>query len=210
MGSVIVVRDGEAEKHGGEIIYDVVDGQQRLTTLSIMMAAIYCRLVEQKDEIVFEDDDDRQDFENSLASLRNKIVKKAKKGDGKDGDRGGWTEGNKVWFLRVQPSSQNSNLDDYKYILSEAGILTARNKPRYHGVRAMAKAFKFFGENIPADVDSLSALVTKISQLNFVHISVGSQADAFTLFETLNNRHHQEQNSFGDGEAARYRHRPVL
>ena len=188
MGSVIVVRDGEAEKHGGEIIYDVVDGQQRLTTLSIMMAAIYHRLVELKEDIVFEDDDDRQDFENALASLRNKIVKKAKKGDGKDGDRGGWTEGSKVWFLRVQPSSQNNNLDDYKYILSDAGILTPRSKPRYHGVRAMAKAYKFFAENIPTDVDSLSALVTKIGQLNFVHISVGSQADAFTLFETLNNR----------------------
>ena len=34
----------------------------------------------------------------------------------------------------------------------------------------------------------LLALVSKINQLNFVHISVSSQADAFTLFETLNNR----------------------
>jgi len=37
-------------------------------------------------------------------------------------------------------------------------------------------------------VKSLLSLVSKINQLNFVHISVNTQADAFTLFETLNNR----------------------
>ena len=45
-----------------------------------------------------------------------------------------------------------------------------------------------FFDKIPEDVLGLLSLVSKINQLNFVHISVSSQADAFTLFETLNNR----------------------
>ena len=91
-------------------------------------------------------------------------------------------------FLRVQPSSQNSNVEDYKYLLSKIGLLKTREKPRYLGVRAMCKAFRFLEEHVSTDASELLALVAKINQLIFVHISVGSQADAFTLFETLNNR----------------------
>jgi uncharacterized protein with ParB-like and HNH nuclease domain len=37
------------------------------------------------------------------------------------------------------------------------------------------------------EVSDLCDLVTKINQLNFVQITVGSQSDAFILFESLNN-----------------------
>ena len=188
MGSIIVVQDGEAKTPGQELIYEVVDGQQRLTTLSIMMAAIYGRLKELEPSVEFEDDDDRQEFQNSLSSLRNKLVKKKKKQEGAGVETGGWVEQSKVCFFRVQPSSQNNNLVDYKYVLGSAGIIKGVEKPYYHGVRLIAKAFAYFSDNLPETVDELLALVSKINQLFFVLISVNSQADAFTLFETLNNR----------------------
>ena len=188
MGSLICVTDGEPAIPGDEVIFEVVDGQQRLTTLSLLMVAVYDRLVELQPSLTFEDEEDRQDFQNALASLRNKLVKRKKKGEFRDGELGGWIEQSRLCFLRVQPSSQNHNLEDYKYLLGEIGLIKASEKPPYFGVRLMGRANRFFLDRLPTDVDGLRELVAKINQLTFVHISVSSQADAFTLFETLNNR----------------------
>lgn len=188
MGSLICVSDGDPPSPGDDRIYEVVDGQQRLTTLSLLMMAIYQQLVELQESHEYDDEEDRQDYQNTLASLRNKLVKKKKEGEFRKDELGGWIEQSKMCFLRVQPSSQHHNLEDYKYLLSEIGLITSREKPRYLGVRSMCKAHRFFLDKIPTDVRALLTLVSKISQLNFVHISVSSQADAFTLFETLNNR----------------------
>jgi hypothetical protein len=144
-------------------------------------------LTELQDTHQFEDEDDRQDFQNTLSGLRNKLIKKKKQGEFRKDELGGWVEQSKMCFLRVKPSSQNHNLDDYLYLLGQLGLTKAREKPPYFGVRLMSKADKYFQERIPEDVKGLLALVSKISQLNFVHIAVSSQADAFTLFESLNN-----------------------
>ena len=52
----------------------------------------------------------------------------------------------------------------------------------------MAKAFAYFQGRLPDDIDALLLLAEKINQLQLVHISVDSHANAFRLFETLNNR----------------------
>ncbi|GFE56812.1 DUF262 domain-containing protein [Geobacter sp. AOG1] len=188
MGSIICVNDGEPASPGDELIYQVVDGQQRLTTLALLIMAILQKLTGLKDDVEFEDEEERQDFENSLSGLRNKLLKKKKKGEYREGEYGGFIEQSKMCFIRVQPSFQNHNYDDYLYILSELGLIKTRPRPSYLGVRSMYKAFRYFQDNTPDEADKLLALTTKINQLTFVHISVGSQADAFTLFETLNNR----------------------
>ncbi len=188
MGSLICVKDGDTPAPGDELIYEVVDGQQRLTTLSLLMMAIYQRLSDLQETHEFDDEEDRQDYQNTLANLRNKLVKKKKQGEFRRDELGGWIEQSKMCFLRVKPSSQNQNLTDYQFLLSEIGLAKSREKPKYFGVRLMSKAYRFFADKIPNDVSGLLALVSKINQLNFVHISVSSQADAFTLFETLNNR----------------------
>src|SRR4030095_13080281 len=46
MGSIICVNDAQALGPGDEIIFEVIDGQQRLTTLSLLLAAIHSRLAE--------------------------------------------------------------------------------------------------------------------------------------------------------------------
>ena len=182
MGSIICVNDGEPVSPGDELVYQVVDGQQRLITITLLIMAILQKLSGYKDDIEFDDDEERQDFENSLSSLRNKLLKKKKKGEYRDGEQGGFIEQSKMCFIRVQPSYQNHNYEDYLYILSELGLMKSRQKPSYIGVRSMYKAFRYFQNNISDKVDQLQALTTKINQLTFVHISVSSQADAFTLF----------------------------
>ena len=44
MGSIICVNDAQTITAGDEIIFEVVDGQQRLTTLSLLLAAIHSKL----------------------------------------------------------------------------------------------------------------------------------------------------------------------
>ena len=90
--------------------------------------------------------------------------------------------------MRVQPSAQSHNLDDYKSLLSDAGLIESQRKPPYCGNRLLGRAYAYFQEKITADVSDLLKLLEKINQLMFVQITVGSQADAFTLFESLNNR----------------------
>lgn len=188
MGSIICVNDSQLPMPGAERIFEVVDGQQRLTTLSLLMMAIYAKLKAHFDETPFDNPDDKDEVDSTIRQLKAKLVKKKNIDDSHPNETGGWKEDNKVCFLRIQPSSQSSNLDDFKYLLGELRIIKKREKTKYLGNRLMSKAFHFFKTNTVNSVNGLLALATRISQLNFVLISVSSQADAFTLFETLNNR----------------------
>ena len=71
---------------------------------------------------------------------------------------------------------------------SETGILEAQSKPPYCGNRRLGQALSFFQSRIPTELTPLFKLLDKVNQLMFVQITVGSQSDAFTLFESLNNR----------------------
>lgn len=186
MGSVICVMDKNDEPYGGERIYEVVDGQQRLTTLSLLLAAVFSNLQKANNEYAPEDPQDKDDVNSTLANLRAKLVKRKK--DENKNELGAFKIGKNLYFLRVQPSAQNHNLEDYKFLLSEAGVIPEQKKPAYCGNRQLSRTYNHFESRIPNVLEDLVNLVEKINQLMFVLIRVGTQADAFTLFESLNNR----------------------
>jgi len=186
MGSIICVNDTQTMTTGDEIILEVVDGQQRLTTLSLLLAAIHLNLTAALKEYVPTDEQDKDEKKSYLTNIRSKIIKR--KNDAKPGEAGSFKVGKNTYFLRVQPSAQNHNLADYLYLLSEAGLIESQPKQPYCGNRLLGRAYGYFQEKISADVPALLKLMEKINQLIFVQITVGSQADAFTLFESLNNR----------------------
>jgi hypothetical protein len=186
MGSIICIKESETVPPGDELLYEVVDGQQRLTTLSLLMMALFDRLSQVNHVSAFTDQDDRDRFQMTLASLRNKLVKKKK--ESREGERGGLPDGKHTAFCRVQPSSQNHNLEDYLYRLGKLGLIRERPKVPHAGNRQISRAFKYFRDQLPQPLSELLDLVDKINELNFVLITVNSQSDAFTLFETLNNR----------------------
>jgi len=126
------------------------------------------------------------DFQVKLNSIRKKLI--YKKTQVYNDEIGGFTDGNYQCFLRVQPSTQNNNLSDYKFIFKECGLIARADAPKNFGNRRFSRAFQFFLQETPEDLNGLTELLEKINRLVFIHIAVGTQADAFVLFETLNNR----------------------
>lgn len=150
---------------------EVVDGQQRLTTLSLLFAALYETLKGYEKDL---DDDQRVE----LINLKRKLVLKK-----------GYDQ------LRVIPQIQNNNQNDYKAVLSEAGVISSFDVRAYAGNRKIFRAFRYFHDRIEEMVQgendrlaSIMAFIEKVSKACLVKIEVVSHADAYTLFESLNNR----------------------
>ena len=174
LGSIIVIQ-GEIDPKTNIVDFEVIDGQQRLTTISLLLTALYARINEHKDAI---DDDMRYDH---IRPLRNRLIISSNKG-----------------MTRVVPQVQNHNLEDYRWILKEhVGLEAVMKKPRYHGVRKMHWAFNYFYERLGAEIEgmddseAIQLLLEKGRRLCsavLVQINVDSHADAYTLFASLNNR----------------------
>jgi len=150
---------------------EVVDGQQRLTTLSLLFAALYQSLKRYDKNL---EDDQRVE----LVNLKRKLVLK------KTDDE-----------LRVVPQIQNNNQSDYRAVLADIAVVSGYDAPPYAGNRKIYRAFRYFqnrfsemtdGEDDP--LSPLMAFLDKVSSACLVKIEVASHADAYTLFESLNNR----------------------
>jgi len=186
IGSIIVVSNHD-DRPGSEKIYQVVDGQQRLTTLTILLCAVYKKLFQLKSELTELSEFEVDDLNIKLNSVRKKLIHRKKKTY--DNEPGAFMEGDVQCFLRVQPSIQNRNLDDYKYIFKECGLISTKVEiPKNFGNRRFSKAFQYFLSETPNELEELYSFLDKINRLVFIHIAVGNQSDAFVLFETLNNR----------------------
>lgn len=170
LGSIICINRSDDTMQTQEL--EVVDGQQRLTTLSLLYAAIYAQFAKLGDL----DDETKHELYN----LKCRLLMK-----GRD----------KV--LRVEPSYQNKNSPDYKAVLEKAGILQDVEQPPNMGNRRILKAYRYFEERLAQvgekgerqfPVAALRQLIEKVNAASLVKIEVNSNSDAFILFESLNNR----------------------
>ncbi len=149
---------------------ELVDGQQRVTTLSLLLAAIYQSYSAQPNLAM------EQQIE--LFNLKHKLVLKKKTDQ-----------------PRLIPQVQNNNQQDYYAVLGQIGVLSDVDTVPNAGNRRVLKAFRHFlsrieqylqGVNDP--VASLQALLEKVNTATLVKIEVAGHSDAYTLFESLNNR----------------------
>lgn len=169
LGTIITL-DQTTDTLEGNML-QVVDGQQRLTTLTLLLAAVYSMLKERIDDL---DDDIRTDVTN----LGRQLVRKA------DGQ------------LRVTPQKQGLNYFDYLEVLEEAGLPVEGERKPYYPSRRISKCYHYFRSAIIklAETEELTeteaALRVHEAALKavIVKIEVASHADAFVLFESLNNR----------------------
>ena len=169
LGTIITLNQTTDAVHSG--VLEVIDGQQRMTTLTLLLAAVYSVLKQYYDKL---DEDTRTDVTN----LGRQLVRKA------DGEP------------RVRPQIQGHNLDDYHTVLAEAGLKVDFSKKPYFPLRRVAKCFNYFRESIGKLAESQGGDPVKaamrvreaVEQAILVKIEVASHADAFVLFESLNNR----------------------
>lgn len=157
---------------------EVIDGQQRFTTISILLAAIYAKLNDNRDNL---DEDDI----STLINIKKELTYSEEKG---------------IYKPKLLPQVQNFNLDDYLSLLSENKIISDKIKrPNNAGNRRIYKAFKHFNKCIDEYIDEnmdenknetniLLELKDKFNEAIIVGIEVDSHKDAYMLFESLNNR----------------------
>src|SRR5689334_9616903 len=95
LGTIITLDQTTDQLAGG--VLEVIDGQQRLTTLTLLLAAVHSTLVEHSAGL---DDDALTD----LAILRRQLVRGSDK------------------VPRLTPQTQGHNLGDYLAVLEDAGL----------------------------------------------------------------------------------------
>jgi len=169
LGTIITLNQTTDAVHSG--VLELVDGQQRMTTLTLLIAAIYSVLKEHYDEL---DEDTRIDATN----LGRQLVRRS------DSEP------------RVTPQIQGNNRDDYRTVLSDAGLKVDFNKKPYYPMRRVARCFHYFRDSITKlaesevvdPVKAAQRVLDAVQQAILVKIEVANHADAFVLFESLNNR----------------------
>lgn len=157
---------------------EVIDGQQRFTTLSILLTAIYSKLNAKREQL------DDEDISN-LTNIKKQLTYSPEKG---------------VYRPKLRLQVQNSNADDYLSLLYENNIISDKIKrPNNAGNRRIYKAFKHFNKCIDDyiaddinrgkdEIELLFKLKDKFNEAIIVGIEVDSHKDAYMLFESLNNR----------------------
>ena len=153
---------------------EVIDGQQRLTTISIFLTAIYTRL---KDHVDYLSEDDG----DVLPSLRKSLKSK-----------------NSPNEMKLVPQVQNFNKDDYDYLLNEVGLRKATApKHAYYFMRKIARCYTYFLKRLDKEMEGMDGdgavnfllgKYNKVKQAMLVKIEVSTHSDAYVLFESLNNR----------------------
>ena len=167
---------------------EIIDGQQRFTSVALLLTALYSKLAPFKERGDL-DDDEATDFNN----LRNAIAnRKTTRNDG-----------SKIttYSPKLILQDQSLNREDFESILAENGIIDFCQKPNYRGVRRIEKAYKHFMRCINQyvekcvdedpnmlETDILFELAQKFKAVVLVGIEVDSHKDAYMLFESLNHR----------------------
>ncbi|MFH1503655.1 MAG: DUF262 domain-containing HNH endonuclease family protein [Candidatus Diapherotrites archaeon] len=162
LGSIICVNQSI---NALEPVLEIIDGQQRLTTISLLYCAIHSKFSTEN-----RTDDE---FKSELVNLRYRLVQKKKPKE-----------------TKIELSYQNNNFEDYKEILEESGILDVKEgKPKNLGNRRLYKAYSYFSNKIEEmNYNEIKELLEKINSSRIIKIEVNTNSDAFKLFESINNR----------------------
>lgn len=167
IGSIIYINTSEAMNPR----FEVIDGQQRLTTLFLLLTALYKSMSLHKADL---DEDDWDEISSLKKALRSKHSDN---------------------HLMIVPQAQNDNLYDFNALLYELGIGEYAKRPTYAGRRKIYRCYNYFVERLNHDLsevasvsETLLKIKRKILNAMVVSIEVSSHSDAYVMFESLNHR----------------------
>ena len=175
LGSIICVDKSLSAM--GDVELEVIDGQQRITSLSILLISLYEKINAFKEML---DEDQVTDLNNIKREL---VIRE-------DGEN----------VARLTPQIQNDNRNDYFSLLCEKGLLSDVERKNYAGLRRIYKAYYYFSNAIDKYIEELKPetdaekikilfeLVRRFNSAILVSIEVETNKDAYMLFESLNNR----------------------
>ena len=138
LGSIICINKSTDTLQVLEL--ELVDGQQRLTTITLLLAAAYQVLKSRESEL-----DENQRF--VLGTIKHQILQDVN---------------NEKTRLVLQV--QNNNLNDYRAVLAEIGIISNCDLPAHFRLRKIYRAYKYF-----RDIAHENRLETNFELLNKVH-----------------------------------------
>lgn len=121
LGSMICVNKADDSLKIVEL--ELIDGQQRMATISILLLSLYSSL-----RILI--DKESEDEITDITNLKNRLILKDPKEP------------------RLVLQQQNYNNDDYRYLLCEENLIQKQVKPKNFGNRLIAKAYRYFKDRI--------------------------------------------------------------
>ncbi len=179
IGSIICVKTKKPNE------WDLVDGQQRMITISLMLATMYKEF-------------DKYSGKHETRSNHNKdIIKEANNIKSQiKGKLIGNYYGSSKLKLKIEPSTQKNNLETYKCILAECRLLKESDKIELDKRRLMFKAYDYFlrsllnekGNSPKEKLEELISLYKEVNNLSLVRMEESDHTGVFRLFETLNHR----------------------
>lgn len=182
LGNILSIGDKQTVLGKNFKTYHVIDGQQRLITLSIFILALYKSYELLKMELNVTNQNFGIRETQVFDSLPQMLI-----------DYDLPEDGNKSVKLRLQ--KQNNNDEDYYYLIGEQGLINYNNRQRNYGNRRISKAYRFFFDRIQDylaekenKVEALKELRKKLENAILIEIEVENFSDANSIFESINNR----------------------
>lgn len=176
LGSIICVN---VTQHSSDpITLQLIDGQQRITSLSLLLLALYTKIKEFQNQLSKQQNRNFDDIEKMLVYVNDEETE---------------------YIPRLTLQVPNNNRDDYLKLLFKVGIYDKDIKVTNMGNRRIESSYKLFQELIENYAEEqkeenkqivtvLFDLFNKIKNTLFVSIEVENNKNAYMLFESLNNR----------------------
>ncbi len=169
IGSIICISNSPDAYQKSQL--EVIDGQQRLTTLILLLTAIYSRLIQFKDKL------DEEDL-GAIFDIKKSIVcKNAPNG------------------IVLCPQVDEHNMKDFLHIMGLNGFVNSSEEISGYSKRRIPRCYAYFCKRIDEDLETsknkikfLLDIKDKVFKAILVKIEVSSHAGAYTLFESLNDR----------------------
>jgi len=163
LATVVCCNKKRKEKHGTELfeIFDIVDGQQRITTLIILLKSIHKKLTNLKDP----------KFRKDISKIDELLVK--------DSD-------NRLILIQT---NHDSSLILRNYLVE--GDIMDKNKVQTQAEHNLLHAFlecERFVETWCEQSDILELLILLKYRLSFVFHELQNESTVYTVFEVLNSR----------------------